>query len=114
MNQEKAEELWDEISQILPSDIDELQFFVGRNICLQEDFIKAVTTTQEDNGWISVERDSPDYDGDYLCAVIEIEPCGTKYIRKKVIQCLFNNWVVNHNQIVTHWQPLPLPPNTKP
>ena len=61
----------------------------------------------EDSEW---DTGMPLYDGDYLCSVIEIEDCGEKYTRLKVIECFFNNWVVKSNQTVTHWQTLPSPP----
>lgn len=72
---------------------------------------------QFESKWISIEdKPTPDFDGEYLCVVLESEECGQTYFRQRVMQCLFNIWVVKFNQSVIAWMKLPpmsfsVPPN---
>lgn len=72
--------------------------------------IQQAITTMQASEWISVAQATP-YDGMYLCLVEQTQQCGTIWKVQKVMQNLFNNWVVNHNEKITHWMPLPTPPN---
>ena len=72
--------------------------------------VKEAITAIQQSEWISVEQATP-HDGMYLCLVEQIQQCGTIWKVQKVMQNLFNNWVVIHNETVTHWMPLPTPPN---
>ena len=56
--------------------------------------------------WNAAE-DKPEFDGMYLCAVREVETCGTIWIRHKIIQLHFNNWLTLDNQEVLEWIILP-------
>ncbi|MGG5486242.1 DUF551 domain-containing protein [Gaetbulibacter sp. PBL-D1] len=57
--------------------------------------------------WINVNNKMPEYDGQYLCVVHEIEECGAEYNRIKVMTQHMAIFVENHNQRVTHWMTLP-------
>lgn len=56
--------------------------------------------------WNAAE-DKPEFDGMYLCAVREVEPCNATYIRHKIIQLHFNHWLTLDNQEVLEWMRLP-------
>jgi len=56
--------------------------------------------------WNAAE-DKPEFDGMYLCAVREVEPCKTIWIRHKIVQSHFNVWIVLENQEVLEWMRLP-------
>lgn len=56
--------------------------------------------------WNAAE-DKPEFDGMYLCAVREVETCGTIWIRHKIIQLFFNHWLTLDNQEVLEWMRLP-------
>lgn len=60
--------------------------------------------------WRGIDEQTP-HDGDYLCLVKQKQECDAVWIRQRVVQNLFNNWAVNHNEEVTHWMPLPNNPN---
>lgn len=65
---------------------------------------------REKEEWISVEdKKTPDYDGDYLCMIKELQECGNVWEYQQVIHCLWNKWNIKNNQSVTHWKPLTPP-----
>lgn len=59
--------------------------------------------------WIPVTT-KPEFDGEYLCSVIETEECGTSHIKQRVLSNHFNVWMVKANQSVLFWMPLPEQP----
>jgi hypothetical protein len=56
--------------------------------------------------WISVEI-MPEFDGEYLCVVHEVEECGAEYNRIKVMEHHMASFIVSANQKVTHYMKLP-------
>lgn len=60
----------------------------------------------EFENWKSCD-DKPEFDGMYLCAVKEIEPCNTEWVRHRIIQLHFNVWMTLDNQTVLSWMELP-------
>jgi len=62
----------------------------------------------EDNvPYWNASEDKPEFDGMYLCTVREVEPCGTIWIRHKIVQLHFNMWLTLENQEVLEWMRLP-------
>ena len=82
----------------------------GEYVVTESCALKAIEAyhNQFDSKWISIEdKPTPDFDGEYLCVVLESEECGQTYFRQRVMQCLFNIWVVKFNQSVIAWMKLP-------
>ena len=59
--------------------------------------------------WIPVTT-KPEFDGDYLCLVMETEQCGATYTKQRVLCNSFNTWMTLSNQSVLFWMPLPKQP----
>ena len=74
-----------------------------------DDVIIAMNEYANQSKWISTET-MPEFDGKYLCFVEGSQECGNIWKYHKVIDCVFNTWVLLHNETVTHWQPLPQKP----
>lgn len=62
--------------------------------------------------WIK-SNEMPDYDGYYLCYIKRKNECGTVSEYQDVVVCRFNEWQIDENEKVTHWQPLPDMPKQK-
>ena len=45
----------------------------------------------------------PDYDGRYVCEVVESTECGNKITKLEVIQCRMNEWVLPENYTINRW-----------
>ena len=60
--------------------------------------------------WISVKDRLPEYDGEYLCLLIEPQECANEWEIHQVVSNRMNKWIVKSNQTVTHWMQLPAPP----
>jgi hypothetical protein len=63
-----------------------------------------------EQGWTPTLQ-MPHYDGDYLCYIEKKEVCGAINYYQRVINCYFNQWIVQEGETVTHWQQLPQKPN---
>ena len=60
--------------------------------------------------WVAAAEKSPDYDGDYLCFVYQVQECGEIWKLQMVITNQFNEWLIQDNETVVAWANLPQPP----
>ena len=60
--------------------------------------------------WVVAAEKSPDYDGDYLCFVHQVQECGAIWKLRKVVTNQFNQWLIGNNETVIAWANLPQPP----
>jgi hypothetical protein len=66
-------------------------------------------------GWISVDERLPDEGGRYWCYIKELTDLGWSYFQWNCAYCAkekrFTDSTLTNGENVTHWMPLPLPPN---
>lgn len=64
--------------------------------------------------WINVNQKLPEFDGEYLCMVHEIEECKAEYNRRRILDFSFAQFVLDkETQVkVTHWTKLPETPKS--
>lgn len=60
--------------------------------------------------WILELGKMPEFDGDYLCNIIQRQECGALLDCFKVVNCKNNEWILDKNQTVLAWRDL----NTSP
>jgi hypothetical protein len=61
--------------------------------------------------WISVNDAMPEFDGPYLCFIEWKQECGNIWRLQEVVSLHMNVWQVLKSRTITHWIPLPEPPN---
>ena len=77
------------------------------NIKLKEDFAKY----RGKHRWIPVTVQLPKENGFYLCLYKHKAPGGVAMDEGlSILQWINNKWGINDNYLVTHWAPLPQPP----
>lgn len=58
------------------------------------------------------DKPTPDYDGQYLVAIEQVQECGNIWKYQKVIECFMNRWVVeDETENVIAWKELSEFPN---
>lgn len=62
------------------------------------------------NKWILKLGEMPNYDGEYLCNIAQVQPCGTVWNYYKVVPCRNNKWHIGYDEIVLSWKELPESP----
>ena len=60
--------------------------------------------------WNVNSNEMPQFDGDYLCWINELQECGAIHEYYKVVTCQNNIWLVGVLQFVKAWKELPLVP----
>lgn len=55
--------------------------------------------------WIPASIDAP-FDGEYLCVVEIKQECGEVWTRQRVRNNSRNKWILEENEIITHYQKL--------
>lgn len=60
--------------------------------------------------WVAASEKPPDYDGDYLCFVHQVQECGAIWKLQMVVTNQFNEWLIEPNETVIAWASLPQPP----
>lgn len=60
--------------------------------------------------WILDKEKMPDFDGDYLCNISQLQPCGNVWNYYKVVNCKNNEWNIEIDEIVLSWKKLPTSP----
>jgi hypothetical protein len=63
--------------------------------------------------WKYANNNTPRFDGEYLCVVMETEECGAIHRRQRVLYFHMMNWHVKANQVVIAFMKLPDYPNER-
>jgi hypothetical protein len=76
---------------------------------VQAPLLKRIAELEASHRWIPVSERLPEDAGQYIVYVV---PTTATYTDTRVYQCVYSwaGWHTKHD--VTHWQPLPAPPNT--
>lgn len=77
---------------------------------IRNEIIEYLKSIEEADDWISVSDKLPEFDGKYLCVINQTQECKNTWVYQKVVDMIFSNWILIHNESVTHWQSLPNTP----
>ena len=65
--------------------------------------------------WIDATEKKPDFDGYFLCFILYPQECGNIWKRQEVVYLHLNAWQLDDRSgTITHWVPLPNPPDDVP
>jgi hypothetical protein len=56
--------------------------------------------------WNEWQKGMPEFDGKYLVLIEQEQECKNVWQYQEVVDCIFNNWVLKHNQKVIGWKKL--------
>ena len=56
--------------------------------------------------WNDWQKGMPEFDGKYLVLIEQVQECENVLKYQEVVNCLFNNWVLKHNEKVVGWKKL--------